>query len=187
MKKDILTIFIILLIILGVGFGLVLPKYKELRELKDKINSKKREIENKREYFLQIKKSYEQLQKYQTELSKVSVALPSKFSLPFLFSFFQEMANSANLSLKNISYGKSNTLLNERGSSIKEIHFSLELGGSYENFKNFIKMLENSARLVDIDNVSVSVGGGEEGREEKGSEELSDIFNFKLNITTYSY
>ena len=63
----------------------------------------------------------------------------------------------------------------EKG-EIKETRINFLLVGSYPDFKNFLFILEKSARLIDVENISFALPKEKEG-----------LFNFNITIKVYSY
>ena len=135
-----------------------------------------------------LAKSYEQafksskkLDEHQEELTKIDSALPSEFSAPSLLKFLQKIAPENGLVLTAVSSSLAQPL--SQRNDIKEIQSSLSLSGSYSSLKNFLKVLEKSARLIKIDSVSFSTSQKKEGE----TAEISKIFDFQLEVKTYSY
>ena len=172
MKNYPLIIAISLFLSLALGIGLVLPKYQELRALEEKIRDKKMEIASQEEYFSDLQKISEQLKEYQVPLAKIGQALPQNPSLPQLLDFFQKTGSQSGLVLKGIS--PAFTVPVEGISGVRQTSLSLALEGSYPSFKDFLSILENSARLIELENISFS--SPKEGP-----------FTFNIRIKVYSY
>lgn len=149
---------------------LIFPKYQNLNSLKKEIFEKEDELSSQEKYFETLRETSEELKKYEDSLSKVDTALPKNPSLPELLNFIQKTSSQSGLSLKGISPAVTSPLEGE----IKETRINFLLVGSYSDFKNFLSILEKSARLIDIENFSFS--SPKEGQ-----------FNFNLAIKVYSY
>ena len=149
---------------------LIFPKYQNLNSLKKEIFEKEDELSSQEKYFETLQETSEELKKYEDSLSKVDTALPQNPSLPELLNFIQKTSSQSGLSLKGISPAVTSPLEGE----IKETRINFLLVGSYPDFKNFLSILEKSARLIDIENFSFS--SLKEGP-----------FNFNLAIKVYSY
>ena len=115
----------------------------------------------------------EDLKNYQNQLAKIDSALPLDTDLPALFDFLQKASSQSGLILKSISH------LDPKPSpdfaQLKESEVSLTVSGVYASFKNFLSVLEVTARLIEAQAVSFS-SIPEEGPRE-----------FKLTIKVYSY
>jgi len=164
-----ITIFFLLSFFLIIF--LIFPKYQNLNSLKKEIFEKEDELSSQEKYFETLQKTSEELKKYAPSLSKVDAALPKNPSLPELLNFIQKTSAQSGLSLKGISPAATSPL---KGGKIKETRMNFVLVGNYPDFKNFLSILEKSARLIDIENFSFS--SPKEGP-----------FNFNLTIKVYSY
>ena len=174
-----ITIFFLLSVLLIIF--LIFPKYQNLNLLKKEISGKEDELSSQEEYFESLQKTSEELKKYEDSLLKIDTALPQKLSLPEFLNFIQKASSQSNLSLRGMSPAVTSSLEKAaegeprqgRG-GIKETRISFVLAGDYSDFKNFLSILEKSARLIDIENFSFS--SSKEGQ-----------FNFNLAIKVYSY
>ena len=167
----IITVCFLLVLILGIG--LLLPKYQDLKGIQRTIEEKKAEIQYKEKYFAEIGEIKTELEKYETELSKIDSALPQSPSLPSLFNFLQEASSQSGLVLKGISPFTVAPV--GENSDIKETEFNLQLSGGYSSFKNFLSTLEKSARMIEIENISFSLPIEEE------------LFTFNIRVKIFSY
>lgn len=164
-----ISIFLLFVSIVIFSF-LIYPKYQNLSRLKKTELLKKAELENFQNYSQQLKETFEKLQNYKEEISKIELALPENLSIPEFFNFVQKLAALNGLSLKNIDATPSS----EEG-ILKEWKTNLTLSGDYQSFKNFLSSLEKSARLVEIENISFS------------SPKEKEPFEFKLGIKIREY
>ncbi len=160
-------------LVLLFGAGFFWPKYQALSGLQKGIEERTVQLQHKEKYFSGLKDIQAELKKYETELSKIDSALPSNPSLPSLFSFIQKTSSQSGLVLKGISPFAISAA--EGAPKIKTIQFSLQVSGSYQSFKNFLSILEKSARIIEVENISFS------------SPEEGDLFTFNLNIKVHSY
>lgn len=185
MNRFIITI-ICFVLALGLGLGLLWPKYQALKKLEVNIEQKETELQTRADYFSLIKDTSEELEKYQEPLSKISVALPlyTHLSLPPLFDFLNKAAAQTGLVLEDMSLvGISQPKTEEKtakkgGESIKtkEIQVNLLLNGSYPAVRDFLQALEKSARMIEVRNISFLT-----------PEEPGEPFSFKLEIIAHSY
>jgi Tfp pilus assembly protein PilO len=163
-----------LLAALGLFFGFVAPKYQLLKSKTAEVEAKKVNLENTNNYYKRVTALSEQLKTYKEELAKIDSAIPSEVSLPQLYDFFINRASESGLVLKNES--ASGLTVSKTMPGLKELRFGLELTGSYENFKNFLKVLEKSARMIEIEKISFSSSG-----------KSNDLPSFSLSVKFYSY
>src|SRR4030042_1442900 len=131
---------VLIIIFLLVGFLVLQPKFKELGEIRKNIVQKETEIELNQNYFVKLKDTKTELDKYQGELSKIDSALPDNPLVPDFFGFLQGVASQSGLLLERS--GSFTTALSPRFSVLQETSFSLGVAGSYSAFKTFLTSLE---------------------------------------------
>ncbi|MFH1180797.1 MAG: type 4a pilus biogenesis protein PilO [bacterium] len=157
------------------AFGFVLPKKNELSVLQNKITEKEAEIQFKEEYLSELENVYFSLEKYQPELEKINSALPQKAQLPGLYNFFEETSSNSGLVLTaigSISRKKSEI------AGIDELVLPFTVSGSYFSLKSFLSALENSARFLQVENISF-ISPQRSAKREKN-------FSFDIKIKAYS-
>jgi Tfp pilus assembly protein PilO len=148
-KENFYSIFFILISVL-LFFLFISPKQTSLSILNSQLLQKKYELETLDKYFQEILKTSEKLKNYQEEISKIDSALPDNPSIPPLFNFLQKSSSQSGLLLENIV----SINLKEEG-RLKKWTTTLKLKGDYPSLKNFISILENSARLIKVDKISI--------------------------------
>lgn len=167
------VIIIIFLVAVALGIGLVLPQYQTLKLLQTEINERQNELQSKEQYLADLRKASDTLKEYKTQIAKINSILPSDPDLPALFDFMQNASSQSGLILKGVS--PSNSRVSQQFEGIQETDLSLMLSGSYSSFKNFLSVLEQTARLIEIKSVSFV------------SPETEAPFTFNLKATVYSY
>jgi len=153
MSKSILSAILLISIIGAVAF-LLLPKNQEFKVLQEKLKAKKDELQYKEQYLLSLKEASEELEKYKDELAKVDSAIPSNPSLPVLFAFIQKATQYNGLVPKNLGSFLVNII--PASPTIKETHLDFEVSGNYASIKDFLHALEKSARLIEVESISLS-------------------------------
>lgn len=170
-------IVVFFLAILVVGFLLIWPKSQESKILNKNIQDKKEEVKQAEAYFKNLKELKNQLaSNYPDVLSKISSALPADSSMPSLLKYLQESAMQSGLLLKSVSPSIDDS---EKASGLKETKIDLTLEGSYNSFKNFLSVLENSSRLIETDSVSFSSASSKDKPE--------TLSSFNLQIKAFGY
>ncbi len=141
----------------------------------EKRNEEKRaEIRGREEYLSNLKKTAEDLKNYQIQLSKINSALPSDLELEVLLDFLQKASSQSGLVLKDIKPQLTQPSPDLEG--IKESELTLAVSGVYSSFKNFLSVLEMTARLIEVKSISFSSTPEKEGPQD-----------FNLKIKVYSY
>lgn len=148
-------------------FVLVWPKYQAFQILQLNIKAKESELQSQQAYFSAVKETSKQLEEYPDALAKISSALPENPSLPSLFNFLQSSASDNGLVLGEITLGSV-----DKG----EILVMVKLTGDYLAFKNFLVALENSARIIEVEDIAFAV-----------PQKTTDSFTFTVQIKTHSY
>lgn len=153
-------------------FGLVLPRYRDWDSLNQEIFKRGIELRSQENYFQEIQRISGKLKENQDSLSKIESALPEDRSLPQVLNFFQKAASQSGTTLKHIVPV---FVVLERGQNIRTTKVNLVLGGDYYSFKNFLSLVEKSARLIEVENIYFSYP------KEGGP------FIFNISTKTYSY
>lgn len=170
-KPIIIVVSLSLVLIFGMMY--LWPKYENLRHLEQEIEIKKAEILKREEGVQELKRMDEELKTYPNQLAKIDSALPVEADLPALFDFLQKASSQSGLILKSISHSAAKP--SSDFTELKETEVSLTLSGVYASFKNFLPVLETTARMIETQSISFS-SVPEEGPRE-----------FKLTIKVYSY
>lgn len=176
----VLIVIFFLAVVVGSGL-LIWPKAQETRALQKEIKAKRDEVKRTEGYFIKLKETKMQLEtEYLDELSKISSSLPSGTAMPSLLKFLQESSAQSGLLLKSIDPTTEDPL---RDSDVKTLKVAMDLEGSYSSFKNFLAVLENSARLIEAENISFSSDRSLQKKEKKPE----DLSSFHLEIKTFSH
>lgn len=180
MKKSFFIPILFFLCLLLIAF-LVLPKYRLLKDLKEELKVQNSNFQQEKAYFQKIEEAADKLKNYQDSLAKIEIALPPTPSLPTLLDYLQKVARQSGLLLSMMSPGAQAAVgqapEGEQAPSLnlKKSGVALGLVGSYEGFKEYLRALERSARIIEVQSVSVEPG------EEDG------LLEFALQLTVYSY
>jgi Tfp pilus assembly protein PilO len=168
MKKYFLTIvnFLFGFIII---VSLIVPKYEDFQGLKKELAGKKIDLQNKLDYFANLKTLKEKLGKYEEGLAKIDSSLPSDPSMPSLLDFLQKTASQQGLVLQKLGFGQTAIVLGGLPVMKKEVSFQAD--GLYPSFKKFVLDLEKSSRLIQVESLSFSFP------------EKKEIFSFSLVVS----
>ncbi len=188
----IVSVFVVLLS-LGIIFFLVIPAYKALETNKVQLAEDKLNLQYRRDYVKEIKKDREEMQKDEKSVSKVNFALPQDVSFASLFNFLQFEAQMDGLTLKQVNVpveiplvlqkevtgkrGRRRSIIRQR-TNLDYYPFKASVKGPYESFKNFVLHLQNSARMIEINNINFYVPAG------FGT---SSVLTYNLNLRVYSF
>lgn len=167
-----------LLMALFFALVLALPKYQKLQFLNSDIEKKKEELQVQEAYFSQVKEVSAKLQEYSGVLSKIADALPEEPSLASLANFLQVNSAETGLILKKIVLGGTGPVApSGKKESLSETRFVIQVSGSYQALKDFLAVVENSARMIEVQTLSV----------ETPLEKSGGTPTFTLDLRTFSY
>lgn len=159
--KSPLFIGLLLIATLIVGTFLTFPKYKEWSSLYKEVKNVQTEIQNQNNYFASLKKTNQELEKYQDQISKINAALPDDPLISTLGVFLNKKAFENGLVLKNMSVGttiESQEFL-AREQSNEEITNSTEDTSASSSTEDASNNQAKESRLVKETNVSVELIG----------------------------
>jgi len=169
--KNYISILILFSLSIVLIFLLVSPQYQKFNDLKKEISAKEFESASQERYFEGLRENSEELKKYESFLLKLDSALPENPSLPEFSNLIQKLSSEAGVSLNGLgSY--STELYDKLG--IKKTTADLVVSCGYSEFKNFLSILETSARIIEVEKISFSG-------------EKTEPFNYNLILAFYSY
>jgi len=152
----------IIIIVAGVIIALILavvlvwPQYQKFQALNLNIEKKQEELSSRETYFSQIKETSAKLQEYSEALSKIASALPEDPSLAPLVNFLQINSAQTGLILKKIVLGGTTAPIDGK-ESLPETQLVIQVSGSYQAFKDFLGLIESSARIIEAQHISIEI------------------------------
>ncbi|MBI2038436.1 MAG: type 4a pilus biogenesis protein PilO [Candidatus Nealsonbacteria bacterium] len=160
------SIIIVVMIVPAFIFFLlfVLPEKDALKDLKSRVQEKEQELKMREDYFKDLENIAKGLAEYQSQLAKIKLALPEGPQTLVFYNFLQKSASQAGLVLKSIDYQLFD----------KTISLNLGVAGTVDGFRNFLAILEESARMISIESFSFT-----------SPEREKDLVNFNLKIKAY--
>jgi len=116
------------------------------------------------------------------DLEKIKKLLPDNVDNIRLILDLDGIASTYGLLIRNVSISDGSSNEGTRGGAqsvqisndLDQIQLQFNVTSSYENFKNFMRDLEQSLRIVDLKTLTVTT-----------QDETGDILNFGLTIKTY--
>lgn len=172
MRNYPLYTIIAFLISLLVVFALVLPRYRSYVSLGQEAAERMTEFQSQEEYIQKLEEKSERLQGYQDSILKIESAIPKKRFLSELLSFFQKTAARSGLIMEKANPA---FVASDLPEDVEIARVDLNLKGDYKGLKSFLKIIEKSARLIEVDNIYFSYP------------ERGDIFKFNVAVIIYSY
>ncbi len=157
--------------------GLVIwPEYQDLREAMVKAEIKEIDLQNMINYNQTMEAMAGALKiDYRGEVRKFEDGIPNDHYVPSLFAEIRRASYRTGVRVSGI--GDFSTRAHPDRVEIKmtEINFSIE--GAYSNFKNFIRELKSSARIMNVREITMGRGSGERG----------EPLDYRVTVRVYSY
>lgn len=160
MSKLITAPVLIFLAVLALVY-FVLPKQSEVSNLEKQFKTKETELAEKQAYYFDLKKSQEELEIYSQSIASIEAALPQGLSLAALLDYFQGQALASGLILKNIgqaSPGIETETESKIQSRLSKAYFVVIVQGSVPALEDFLKKVEKSARIIEVEDIVLKAG-----------------------------
>ncbi len=186
MIKLLLTIIFIVSSLVG-GFYVVYPSYAEYQIKIKEGEILYEELENMMVYVAQLKEIERKIYGNKEDLYKIKKALPEDHDTPSFFMYLKEkikehgLENEGNLGGFNVRAYETDKTQHAR---IKEVSFTLEVSGRYNDVKGFFEDIEKLMRIISINNINISSSLPSEGFV---SPRGRDILGISFSGSTYSY
>jgi Tfp pilus assembly protein PilO len=172
MKNYPLLIIIFFAISILMVVFLAWPRYEEFQILEKEITQKKEELQSQESYYEQVSRASNELAKHKNVLAVVESAIPDDHSLPELLNFVQKAASKVGLVVKQVAPF---SVASEIDTEIETTRINLDIEGDYIDLKEFLTIIEKSARFIETNKVGFSFP------------EEEDVFNFAVTLTVYHY
>jgi len=138
----------------------VLPKLFVLKNLEAGIKSADSFLKQENDYYSNLEAISERIGFYKNEIEKINSALPDGPQAASLFEFLQSKSSANGLILSTVSQPGRRT---NRGASqktpenkLKQAYFNITVHGTFSSINNFIKDIENSSRMIEIEQLTIS-------------------------------
>jgi len=207
MSRNYLEALIIILVTVALGYFLVWPKSVELKNSRQLIEEKNAEIKNRQDYYANLEKAISELDQYGEIVQKIDTAFPVDTDAPSFMNFLQAAAMQSGLILGGAGYSGTISAQSSDGGdvaavaslstkkySLQNYSVSVELTGSYANFKNFLSRVEHSSRLAEVGAVKVSSkkdGGEKKDLQQSLTAEIQNpsdaILNYSVKLNANYY
>jgi len=143
---------------------IILPEFYNFENLKKELGIKNQEIQSIENYHEKIITTIDKLKDYEDSLGKINSALPDSYFSPSLFNYLQKTSAENGMFLKSVGLVKApvkNTEISPGAEAskedVKEEYVNINLIGSYDSFKTFLKSIEKSSRMIETENISIKI------------------------------
>lgn len=170
-------------------FFLAKPKWQELSSLKAEASSYKETLDNMEK----MKDLRDKLLRQYNSISgedkdKLSKMFASSLNEGELMIMFDDLAKTSSLTLTDIVFEQvlnANSADNytQNSSLYNPYVITINVSGTYNGFKNFLRNMEKSLLITDINSISFNASGDPAEKNSKG--ELNNIYSFKIKGSIY--
>lgn len=190
--SNLISIFLILASI-GVFFGYINPTYRGITGNAELSERSIQELQEEQSRYVDALQKTKEIEQARTGLleqfaripangrERLEKLLPDHIDSVRLIIDINTIAAQYGMALKNINVEQSDEAAGSTTSlplgpaeeRFKAVGLKFSIEGSYDNFRSFIRDLEQSLRLVDIDTVSFSPS--------------EDVYGYSIGISTYRF
>jgi len=169
----IILINIILAVLIG-GFFFY-PRYQDYKEASLNARNKEKELANYQSFVQKMRSIDQELKQNQELVAKVDSAIPNNSQISSFLKFLGDTAKDTGISLEDVSWAECPVSKKEEQIA-KQYNVKLQVSGSYFSFKNFLFVLEHTARLVEVSKMSFDTPLDED-----------ESISYNLELRIYSY
>ncbi len=193
LHKPITTVILFIITAILV-FLFAWPKYQEFGDAKITLAKKQAEYNGESLYYQKISEITQQIDDKKEMLDKIDSSLPQNGAIAPIIYFFQKKGAETGLIVKSITFSNAaaptapttqRQSLKATQKPVKNITFSLNLTGNYQGLKNFLASLESSARLFEVNIISLSPL---QSLQNSSKTQIKlQTYDLKLQVTTHTY
>lgn len=164
------------------AFFMAKPKWRELSDLKAQAVSYKETLDSM-EKMKELRDGL--LRQYNSisadEKDKLSKMFASSLNEGELMVMFDDITKASSLTLTDISF---QPISEDTNSALYNAYnINMNITGTYNGFKNFLKNIEKSLLITDINSITLNTDSSESSFKSKGSS--GGIYNFKIAGSVY--
>jgi len=171
-------IFFLVSYVFGAGVGLLAPQYKQLKDIQAELGIENIALNRREEYTTHLELRAVEIDEHQEDLDKVNYAFPPHSQIPWLAEFLAYSLPRVGMVLKDIGAFSSSIIGDDIEKEVVADTLRIKIEGGHDAFLRLLKVLEESARIVEVDKILLSTPAEELATE--------DIFEFVLTIRTHS-
>lgn len=171
------NIFIIILVLgfIGVIIFLDIPMVQNILDIKKDTKIQQNLFEEKSDFIQTVGKLAEKYKGNESVFKELDFILPNDQDVPNLIVQLETLANNSGVVLDNVAIIEEEKS-KEKTSDYGIVNVNLKLNSSYESFKNFLTIVENNMRLIDISSIDFDAQIGSGG---------APSFDFNVILKTY--
>ncbi len=174
--KNILLIFLVSILI---AVFLTLPLLQGFLESRAELENRKEELQGEEEYIAKLRMTEEEIEKQKEKLELIELSVPDTSSVVPLIYHIERLSQNYGMYLGEI--GSHLVVPSADFYPLREISMNFSVTGLYSSFRNFIRVLENSEKIINIERVLIT------SHEDVEEGEESEFLSFELFVKVYSY
>ncbi len=178
--SKLLILILLISYTLSLTFGALLPKQRKVEEIQKTLANKEVVLETRGQYVAQLKEYSSRIDEREEEIEKMNYALPSRSDVSYLLEFLNEALSDSGIVFRGVG-GLSTTRAGKKEETGR-VEISLNLTGTYDSLLSFLERTEKTARLIEVDSLSVAKEKSRVEGEEEESEGPS-LFTFHVTLS----
>jgi Tfp pilus assembly protein PilO len=160
-----------------VYFDFIQPLYSDIQKIRGDEASRENLSKTEQDAIKQVKDLLQNYQKQQNFQQAADQALPPYTDVGGLVAQISGMASANKLQVGSVTIGATSieTGSKQITSPLASFDFQVRVSGTYDDFKEFLRMVETNIRVIDVQDVGIQPSGKPE----------SGLYNFDLRMVTY--
>lgn len=160
------------LIAFGLALFWVLPyrEYQKISNLKSAIEERDALIAERTETASRVKKFMQTFQQRGADIQNLTSVIPTNRGTPEMLSAIETISRTSGISIDTIGFGSGQ---NSAEARYNIMSINIEGKGSYASLRTFLDALERNIRLIDVQNIQMSV------------DQQTSILGFKIQGDAY--
>ena len=184
MRNPMLQAILIIIVVVLFGWFIVIPKNAQVSQKSQQLEVLETQAQNLEADLETVNRLVAQLESSDSEVKLVDEALPLTNRPTRIALLLEEYARSSGMQVAqinienvdaNIASGNKEVLAKpyESNRSLITTNVTVSVGGSIDQFKNFLTLLETSGRILDVESFTVNSSEGD--------------VRYNLKLLTYAY
>lgn len=126
-----------------------------LNKQREEINAANEQVERKIQALYQVQDQYKKAKK---DLYLLDMALPANKDTPRLLEKLTLLSGKAHVTIKSIRF--LNSVETVKSPELQALPLDIHLSGNFPEIREFLRLLENSLRQIDVKHIDFFGGGG---------------------------
>ncbi len=159
-----------------------LPLFQSFLSERYILIKKEEKLVKEGEYIEKIRQIDQELFRYSSQLELIDQAISDEPAIPSLIRHIEESSQSHGIFFRSI--GSFSAVPSRNFPGIRETTLNFSISGAYGDFKRFLRALEMSGKIINVESFVVSPVT----EEEEGDVIVErDVLSFEVSIRTYSH